>query len=48
MGKKQEKFFTVLNHIVILASVVTGFVSTIAFASFVDITVGITSSALGL
>ena len=46
LGKKQKKFCTALNyieHLLILASVVTGCVSISGFASLVGIPIGIAS-----
>ena len=51
MVKKHKKVYRVLNyikHLLILISTVSGCVSIFAFASFVGIPIGITSSATGL
>ena len=51
MSNNNKKVYGVLNHIehlVILVSAVTGYVSISAFASLVGIPVGRTSSAVGL
>ena len=51
MSKKHKMVCTTLNyieHFLILASTVTEFVSTSAFASLIGIPIGITSSAVGL
>ena len=51
MSKKHKKVCTALNyieHLLFLASSVTGYVSISAFASLVDFPVGIASSAVGL
>ena len=51
IGKKYKKVGLTLNdieHLLILASAVTGCVSNSAFASFVSIPIGITISAVGL
>ena len=51
MNKKHKKVCTTLNyieHFLILASTVTGCISISAFASLTDISIGITSSAIGL
>ena len=51
MSKKHKKVCTALNyieHLLFLASSVTGCVSISAFASLVDFPVGIASSAVGL
>ena len=51
MNKKHKKFCTTLNyieHFLILAYTITGRVSISDFASLVGISVGITSSAIGL
>ena len=51
MSKKHKKFCMTLNYVeylLILASVVTGFVSISAFSSLVGVPIGITSSAVGL
>ena len=51
MSKKHKKVFRVLNyieHLLILISTVTRFISIYAFASLVGIPIGITSSAIGL
>ena len=51
MSKKHRRVCTALNyieHLLILASVVTGCVSISAFVSLVGISEGITSSAVGL
>ena len=46
--KKTCKYLNYLQHLLILASTVTGCVSISAFASLVCVPVGITSSAVGL
>ena len=51
MSKKHKMVFTTINyieHVLILASTVTGCVSISAFPSLVGIPIGITSSAKGL
>ena len=51
MNKKHKKVCTTLNDIeqfLILASTITGCISISAFASLTDISIGITSSAIGL
>ena len=51
MSKKQKKVFVVLNyieHLFILVSAVTGCIVISAFASLIDILIGITSSTIGL
>ena len=51
MSKKHKKVCRVLNyidHLLIVISTITGYVSISAFASLVGIPVGITSSAIGL
>ena len=51
MNEKYEKTFKYLNyaqHLFILVSTVTGFVSTSAFASVVCVPFGITNSAVGV
>ena len=51
MNKKHKKVCTTLNyieHFLILASTITGCISISAFASLTDISIGITSSAIGL
>ena len=51
MRKKYKKVSTTLNYIerfLILASAITGCVSISAFVSLVGISIGITSSAIGL
>ena len=51
MSKKHKKVCRILNyfeHLLVLASTVTGSVSISGFASLVNIPVGITSSAIGL
>ena len=51
MSKKQKEVCRVLNyydHLLIVASTITGCVSISAFASLVGIPIGITSSAIGL
>ena len=51
MSRKHKKVCTTLNyieHFLILASAITGGVSISAFASLLDIPIGITSSAIGL
>ena len=49
--KKYKKIFTTLNyieHFLILASTIIGCISISAFASLIDIPIGITSPAIGL
>ena len=46
--KKTCKYLNYIQHLLILASTVTGCVSISAFASLVCVPVGITSSAVGL
>ena len=51
MSKKHKKVCTALNyieHFLILASAITGCISISAFASLIDIPMGITSSAIVL
>ena len=51
MSKKHKKVCRVLNyidHLLIVISTITGCVSISTFASLVGITIGITSSAIGL
>ena len=51
MSNKYEKVYTTLNcneHLIILASIVTGCISISAFASLLGIPIGLTSSAIGL
>ena len=51
MSKKHKKVYTTVNyieHFLILGSKITGCVSISAFASVVGISIGITSSAIGL
>ena len=51
MVKKLKNVCTVLNyteHLLILATVVTRFISIYAFVSLVGIVIGITCSAIGL
>ena len=51
MSKKHKKVCTTLNyieHVIILASTITGRISISAFAFLLGITIGITSSAIGL
>ena len=51
MSKKRKKVYTTLSyieHFIILASTITGYVSISPFASLVGILIGITSSAIGL
>ena len=51
MSKKYKNIFTIIGyteHLLILASVVTGCVSISAFASLFGISIAITSSAIGL
>ena len=51
MSRKHKKVCTTLNyneHFLILASSITGCISISAFASLLDIPVGITSSTIGL
>ena len=46
--KKTRKFPNYIKHLVVLVSAVTGCVSIFAFASLVCVSVGITSSAVGI
>ena len=46
--KKTCKFPNYIKHLVVLVSAVTGCVSIFAFASLVCVSVGITSSAVGI
>ena len=51
MSNKYEKVYTTLNcneHLIILASIVTGCISISTFGSLLDIPIGLTSSAIGL
>ena len=51
MGKKHKKICTTLNyieHALILASTITGYISISSFTSLVDIPVGFTNSVIGL
>ena len=51
MSKKHKKVCTTLNyieHFLILGSTIAGCISISAFASLVDIAIGLTSSAIGL
>ena len=51
MSRKHKKVCAIPNyieHFLISASTITGCISISAFASFLDIPVGITSSAIGL
>ena len=51
MGKKQKKVCTTLNYIyqfIILASTFTGCILTSAYTSLIGITIGTTSSEIGL
>ena len=51
MSTKHRKLCTTLNyveHILILASTITGCISFSAFASLLGIPIGITSSAIGI
>ena len=51
ISSKHKKVCTTLNyaeHVLILASTVTGCISIPAFASLIDILIGITSSEVGL
>ena len=51
MSRKHRKAWTALNyieHFLILASRLTGYISVSAFASLLGITIGITISAIGL
>ena len=51
MSKKHKKNCTILNyikHFLVLASTITGCISISAFVSFLGISLGITSSAIGL
>ena len=51
MSRKHKIFCTILNyteHFVILASIITGFISISDFVSLLGIPIGITSSAIGL
>ena len=50
MRRKQKKVCTTLNYIeyyLILAATITGYISIPAFACFVGIPIGITSSVIG-
>ena len=46
--KKTCKYLNYVQHLIILASMVTGCISISAFASLVYVPVGITSSAVGI
>ena len=46
--KKTCKYLNYVNHLLILASAVSGYISVAAFASLVAIPFGITSSVVGL
>ena len=51
MSKKRKKVYTTLSyieHFIILASTITGYVSISPFASLVGILIRITSSSIGL
>ena len=51
MSRKHKKVYSVLNyieHLLILASTVTGCISISVFASLVGITIAVTSSEIGL
>ena len=51
MSKKHKKVFTAFNyteHLLILASAVTGCVSIFAFASLICISIGIASASVGV
>ena len=51
MSKKYNKGCTTLNyieHFLILANATTGSISTLAFATLLGISIGMTSSAIGL
>ena len=51
MSKKHKKVWTTPNyveHFVILAPAITGYISISAFASLLSIPIGIRSSAIGL
>ena len=51
MSRKHKKVCTTLKyieHFLILASAITGFISIFAFASLLSILIGITSPAVGL
>ena len=51
MSRKHKKVSTTLNyieHFLILASTITGCISISAFASLLGVSIGITSSAIGL
>ena len=51
MRRKHKKVCITLiyiEHVLILASTITGCISTSAFASFIGIPIGVTSSAIGL
>ena len=51
MSNKYEKVYTTLNcneHLIILASIVTGCISISTFGSLLGIPIGLTSSAIGL
>ena len=46
--KKTRKYLNYVENLLILSSAITGYVSISAFASLVDINVGITSSSVGI
>ena len=51
MSKNHKKFFTTINyieHFLILASAITGYISISGFAPLLGISIGIISSAIGL
>ena len=51
MSRKHKKVCTTFNyieHVLILASTITGWISISAFASLLGVPIGITSSAIGL
>ena len=48
MSKKHKKVVNCIEHLLILISTVTVYISIYTFASLVDIPVGIKSSAIGL
>ena len=51
MSRKHKKVRSILSyieHFLILASTITGYVSISSFASLIDIPIGITSSPIGL
>ena len=51
MSRKCKKLCTTLNyieHFLILACIITGYISISAFASLIGVSIGITSSSIGL